>query len=864
MEESSDPQPFWSLSEAEALKSVSATAEGLSEAEARRRLLQTGPNTLRPVHKAGALGLFLGQFRSPLVILLLIAAVLSAFLGDATDTAIILVIVFASGVLGFIQERGAANAVAKLLAIVEVKAAVVRDGQVREIPVRDVVPGEVVELNAGDVIPGDCRLLQSNDLYVDEAALTGETYPAEKQTGTLPPETVLSKRTNTLYMGTHVISGTARAVVIATGRATEFGKVSERLVHKPPETDFERGVRHFGALLMEITLVMVLAIFAINVFLKHGGPGVVLESFMFALAIAVGLTPQLLPAIITINLAHGAKRMAEQKVIVKRLVSIENFGSMTVLCSDKTGTLTEGRVKLRSALDVNGQDSDRALTYAYANSIYETGFSNPIDQAVRDYCEHDGLPSKQDGLPNGSHTRPDLSGYSKLDEVPYDFLRKRLSILVKQDGRSLLITKGALQNVLRVCTQAETAPGTIVPLADVTARLDDQFAALSGRGYRVLGLAYRDMGATTDIDKSAETDMTLLGLLVFFDPPKADVGATIAELNRLGITLKIITGDNPLVARSVSQQVGLSKAVVLSGSDLRQMSDAALLAQVRKVDVFAEVEPNQKERIITALRKTGHIVGYMGDGINDASALHAADVGISVESAVDVAKNAAELVLLEHSLEVLVNGVKAGRDTFANTLKYVFMATSANFGNMFSMAGASLFLPFLPLLPKQVLLTNLLTDFPEMTIATDSVDAELVDRPRRWDIKFIRHFMIVFGLLSSVFDYLAFGVLSLVLHASPEQFRSGWFIESVCSAALVVLVVRTRRRIWRSLPSRPLLIATLACTLAAIALPFTALGALLGFAPLPAHWLFLMLAIVALYVVAAEITKSSFYRRVRT
>lgn len=833
---------YWSVPETGILDTLSSTPQGLSQAEAERRLEQVGRNTLRPHKTAGALALLLGQFKSPLVILLLVAAILSAFLGDLTDTIIILVIVFVSGILGFIQERGAANAVAKLLAIVEIKAAVIRDGKAREISVEEVVPGDIVELNAGDIIPGDCRLLQSKDLYVDEAALTGETYPQEKEAALLPADTPLSKRTNTLYMGTHVVSGTAQALVVATGITTEFGKVSERLMHRQPETEFERGVRRFGALLMEITLVMVLGIFAANAFLKHDVQ--ILDSFMFALAIAVGLTPQLLPAIITINLAHGARQMAERKVIVKRLVSIENFGSMNVLCSDKTGTLTEGQVKLRSALDVNGQDSDRVLTYAYLNSFYETGFSNPIDQAIRGFREID------------------CSGYQKLDEVPYDFLRKRLSILVNDRAKHLLITKGALRNVLDVCTQAETAPGTTVPLSSVTKQLDDRFAALSAEGCRVLGLAYREI-STEVISKTDESNMTLLGLLVFFDPPKANVDKTIAELNRLGISLKIVTGDNPLVARSISQSVGISEPVVLSGPELYKMSDAALLGQVNRVDVFAEVEPNQKERIITALRKAGRIVGYMGDGINDASALHSADVGISVESAVDVAKHAADLVLLEHSLDVLVDGVKAGRMTFANTLKYVFMATSANFGNMFSMAGASLLLPFLPLLPKQILLTNLLTDFPEMTIATDSVDAELLQHPRRWNIKFIRDFMVVFGLLSSVFDYMTFGVLSLVLHASPGQFRSGWFIESVVSAALVVLVIRTRRTILRSMPSKPLMLATFACVVAAIALPSTPLGPILGFTVLPLSWIGLMLAIVALYVISAEIAKARFYHWTR-
>ena len=838
------PDAFWSVAETEVLQGLAATPQGLTSAEAEQRLAQVGPNSLKPRKKASAVGLFLGQFKSPIVILLIVAAGLSAFLGDSTDTIIIFAIVLISGVLGFIQEHGAADAVEKLLAIVAVKTALVRDGKAQEIALEDTVPGDVVELNAGDVIPGDSRVLESNDLYVDEAALTGETYPAEKEAGVLPADTPLSKRTNTLFMGTHVVSGSARAVVVGTGLTTEFGKVSERLGHKQPETEFEHGVRRFGALLMEVTLVMVLGIFAANVFLKHGVVNP-LDSFMFALAIAVGLTPQLLPAIITINLAHGARQMAEHKVIVKRLVSIENFGSMDVLCSDKTGTLTQGKVVLRSALDINGTDSDRVLTLAFVNACFETGFSNPIDEAIRDF------------------RKCDITGFTKLGEVPYDFLRKRLSILATEGDRRIMVTKGALQPVLDVCAHAETAPGQVVDIATVRDALQQRFEDLSGQGYRVLGLAYRDVGTQDRIAKADEADMTLVGLLVFFDPPKPDAGATIAELNRLGIALKVITGDNPLVAASVSKQVGLTNARVLSGADLRKMSDEALRQQVDSIDVFAEVEPNQKERIIIALRRAGHIVGYIGDGINDASGLHAADVGISVESAVDVAKDAAQIVLLEQGLDVLIGGVKAGRTTFANTLKYVFMATSANFGNMFSMAGASLFLPFLPLLPKQILLTNLLTDFPEMTIATDSVDAELVDQPRRWNIQFIRKFMLVFGILSSVFDYLTFGVLMLVLHATPDQFRSGWFLESVASAALVVLVIRTRRSVLRSMPSRPLLLATLACVFVAAVLPFTPLGPFFGFARLPLTWMLLMGAIVVFYVAAAEATKATFYRRVK-
>ena len=526
--------------------------------------------------------------------------------------------------------------------------------------------------------------------------------------------------------------------------------MSERLKLRPQETDFEHGIRQFGYFLMEVTLVLVVAIFAINVYLARP----VLDSFLFSLALAVGLTPQLLPAIISINLAHGAKRMAQEKVIVKRLASIENFGSMNVICADKTGTLTEGIVHLQSALDVAGAPSDKVLLYAYLNAFYETGFTNPIDEAIR------------------THRQFDVSGYQKQDEIPYDFLRKRLSILVSHDDTQLMVTKGALANVLAVCSSAETEDG-IVDIGAVREPIQKHFEEYSHKGFRTLGVAYRNMETGSRISKDNEAGMTFLGFLVLFDPPKPNMIETIGSLKNLGVSLKIITGDNHLVAANVSRQMGLAKTKIITGPDLLQMSDGALLKQVVDVDVFAEIEPNQKERIILALRKAGNVVGYMGDGINDASALHAADVGISVESAVDVAKDAADIVLLEKELGVLVQGVREGRTTFANTLKYVFMATSANFGNMFSMAGVSLFLPFLPLLPKQILLTNLLTDFPEMTIATDRVDNEMVDYPRRWDNKVIRKFMITFGLVSSVFDYVTFGVLLIILHAPQDQFRTG-------------------------------------------------------------------------------------------
>jgi Mg2+-importing ATPase len=813
----------------------------LSGEEARQRLARYGSNLLKPQKRSNALALLLGQFKSPIILLLLFATGLSFFLHDPVNALIILAIVLASGLLGFWQEHSATSAVEKLLAMVRIKATALRDGSPHEIPVEEIVPGDIVVLNAGDVVPGDCLICASKDLFVDEATLTGETYPAEKSVGVLAAETPLGQRTNSLWMGTHVVSGSARALVIHTGKQTEFGKVSERLKLRPAETEFERGIRRFGYFLMQVTLVLVMAIFAINLYLARP----VLDSLLFSLALAVGLTPQLLPAIISINLARGAKRMAQAKVIVKRLASIENFGSMNVICSDKTGTLTEGKVRLQSALDVAGAPSDKVLLHAYLNAFYETGFTNPIDEAIR------------------THRQFDLSGYSKTDEIPYDFLRKRLSILVAHAGTHSMITKGALENVLAACSTAETAAGAVVAIDTVRKQIQQHLEEFSNKGLRTLGVACKSMGSTSLIGKTDEAGMTFLGFLVLFDPPKPNIAETIASLKSLGVSLKIITGDNRLVAASVSQQLGLSCTRILAGPDLRQLSDGALLNQVVHVDVFAEIEPNQKERIIIALKKAGNVVGYMGDGINDASALHAADVGISVESAVDVAKEAADIVLLEKDLGVLVHGVREGRTTFANTLKYVFMATSANFGNMFSMAGVSLFLPFLPLLPAQILLTNLLTDFPEMTIATDRVDSEMVDHPRRWDIVAIRKFMFTFGLVSSVFDFLTFGALLLILHATQDQFRTGWFLESVVSACLIVLVIRSRQPFFKSRPAKHLLVATLLTVIATVVLPYTPLGAIFGFSALPLSFLLFIAIIVVLYIVSAEVVKAVFYKRVK-
>ncbi|MBS1953770.1 MAG: magnesium-translocating P-type ATPase [Cyanobacteria bacterium SZAS-4] len=825
---------FWTVSAESAMEQLGTCATGLTTLEAHRRLSK---GRVKNEQDFQILTLFFNQFKSPLVLLLLFAAALSFYLQDHLDAIVITIIVVISGALGFWQEWGAHDAVKRMLAIVQTKAFVYRDGKLTEITCDKVVVGDLIQLTAGATIPGDCLIVESKDLFVDEAALTGETFPAEKHVGVSDEDAPLSQRDNTLFQGTHVISGIAKAIVARVGSDTEFGKVSKHLKRKAPETDFEHGVRMFGYLLVELTFVLVISIFAINVFLHKP----VLESFMFSLALAVGLTPQLLPAIISVNLAGGALRMAKAKVIVKRLASIESFGSMNVLCSDKTGTITEGVVELEAAVDIDAQPSDRVMLWAYLNSSMESGFVNPIDESIR---------------------RQPVSGaenYTKVDEVPYDFIRKRLSVSVSNgQGETTLISKGALKNITQICTKFDSKSGEISP-ETARSKIDDLMRMYSEKGCRVLGLAYKEMSDARNIQVSDESDMTFAGFLIFSDPPKANIQNTIQDLNNLGIKLKIITGDNPLVAEAIAKKVGIESPRLMDAEQLKHLSMAALASQVNAVDVFAGVEPNQKERIIFALKNAGNVVGYVGDGINDAPALHAADVGISVNNAVDVAKEAAQLVMLEHNLDVLVQGVKEGRTTFANTLKYIFMATSANFGNMFSMAGASLFLPFLPLLPKQVLLTNLLTDLPEMAIVTDSVDAELVEAPGKWDMKFIRRFMLVFGTISSVFDYLTFATLIFIFHSAAPQFRTAWFTESVISACSIVLIVRTRKPFFLSQPSKLLALANIGVVVTTLVIPYTPLSEVLQLVPLPPQLLGALAVIVVLYALTAEIGKKIFY-----
>lgn len=819
----------WDLSIEEIYAQLQSRSDGLTSAEAIQRLKHYGLNSLKPPKRGKGISLFFAQFKNPLILLLIGAALLSIFLHGYTDAIIILAIVILSGLLGFFQERGALNALEKLLQLVENKTTVFRDSSQIEIPIDQIVPGDIVSLSAGDLIPADCRLIETKHFFVDEATLTGESLPVEKMAGAIDPTTSPLKRTNAVFLGTHVISGFAKAIVVNTGVNTEYGHISERIRMQPPETAFEVGVRQFGNFLLRVTLVLVGFIFIVNILLHRS----LIESLLFALAIAVGLTPQLLPAIISINLSHGARRMAAKKVIIKRLAAIENFGQMNILCVDKTGTLTVGKIQLYDTVDLSGKTNDKVALYGFLNSKFQAGYTNPLDHALQ------------------SGPQFDTQGWQKIDEVPYDFSRKRLSVVLEKAGKQLLITKGALPQVLAICDRVELPSGKIEALSSHKSQIEQSFAEREKQGYRTLGLAYSE--------GDQEANLIFLGFLVFLDPIKPDIATAVSNLRSKGVHLKIITGDHQAVALHVVSCLGLDHASYITGEELQKLSEADLIKAAKEKDLFAQIEPNQKEKIVLALRQSGHIVGYMGDGINDVSALHSADVGIAVDSGADAAKEAADFVLLEKDLTVLRAGIEEGRSTFTNTLKYVYMATSANFGNMFSLSGASLFLKFLPLLPKQVLLTNFFSDLPEMALATDRVDREAIERPVKWDLKRIRRFMLIFGVINSAADYLTFGVLLLWFRADEALFQTGWFIENVISAALVVLCIRTRRLCFRSKPGKLLALAVFGIAFSVPFLPYTTFGELFRLKPMPLSFYPVVVAIIALYLVAVEIAKRFFF-----
>ncbi|VTU21651.1 magnesium-translocating P-type ATPase [Variovorax sp. RA8] len=821
-----------------------STDRGLTAAQAALRLAKYGPNAIDAPRRAGAIGLYARQFKSPLVLILIVASVVSLVATEWVDAGVVLVIVLGSTILGFVQEYIASNAVERLRSQVTIRALVVRDGIELMLPSAEVVPGDVVRLSAGSLVPADGLVLEAKDFFVSQAVLTGETFPVEKMPGTVAPAAGLTERSNCVFMGTSVRSGTARVLVAATGKQSVFGQIAGKLALRPALTEFERGIQRFGYLLTRIMLVMVMTVLAINIFMAKPP----IESLLFALALAVGLAPELLPAIISVTLSHGAKRMARLGVIVRRLNSIENLGSMDVLCTDKTGTLTAGVVQLDAAADVAGRPSAEVLRLACINAQFQTGMANPLDDAV-------SCAGKKAGV--------DLATVSKVDEIPYDFVRKSLSVVAADAaGVRTLVTKGALSNVLAMCDRVRDGKAEAALDAAARAQIEASYDGWSTEGFRVLGVASRVVEQrSASYSRVDETGMCFEGFLLFLDPPKDDVRQTLTDLAQRGVQLKMITGDNHKVARHIAQAIGLPVEVTLTGDRLNAMSDEALLHAAQHATVFAEVDPNQKERIILALRKTGHVVGYMGDGINDAPALHSADVGISVDTAVDVAKDAADFVLLRKDLTILRAGIDEGRMVFANTLKYILTTISANFGNMFSMAVASVLLPFLPLLASQILLNNFMSDIPAAAIASDTVDAEWVQKPRRWDTAFIRDYMVLFGLVSSVFDFLTFGALLWLFHATPEEFRTGWFIESLLTELVIALVVRTRGPFWRSRPGNLLLASTAAIIVLALALPYLPFVSIFGFVPLPAPVVLAMVVLTLAYVAAAEVAKRFFYLR---
>jgi Mg2+-importing ATPase len=814
---------------------MGSSDRGLAAAEAAQRLRRYGPNSVEEQRPVTALRLLLRQFESPLVLILVFGALISMVLRDWVEASIILAIVLGSTLLGFAQEYRASAAVAALRRRLALTVQVIRDGAPRTIRARAVVPGDVIQLAAGNLVPADGVVLDAKDFLVTEAALTGESFPVEKSRGVLPAETPLAGRTNCVHLGTSVRSGTATVLVLKTGRNTAFGAIASSLQEQAPETEFARGVRQFGYLLLRVMIVMVVFVLVVNEAL--GRP--TMESLLFAVALAVGISPELLPAIVSVTLSRGARAMAARGVIVRRLDAIEDLGSMDVLCTDKTGTLTEGVVTLDAAVDLDGKPSAEVLNLAHLNAAFETGIDNPLDAAI---------------VAAGERGRLETAGYRKIDEIPYDFIRKRLTIVVAREGHTgehLIITKGAFDTVLAVCSVE----------AELAGRLEAYYRRKGTEGFRVLAVATKRVAGRERYGHEDERGMTFAGFLLFLDPPRDDAEKTIRDLAALGIRIKVITGDNRYVAAHVAAAIGLDPGAILTGEQIRGMRDEALWHLAERTELFVEVDPQQKERIVRALQRTGHAVGYLGDGINDAPSLHAADVGISVETAVDVARESADVVLLRHDLGVLRRGVQDGRATFANTLKYISITTSANFGNMVSMALATPLLPFLPLAAKQILLNNFLSDLPSIAISTDNVDAEHTARAQRWNVKEVRRFMIVFGLISTVFDLLTFVLLLKAFEADETIFQTTWFVVSLLTELAVVLALRTRGRAWRSAPSPLLLWTTVAVCAVALLISYAGpVAAAFGFVPLPWPLLAAAVLIVTAYVATTEIAKLRFFR----
>jgi Mg2+-importing ATPase len=834
--------PFWNRPLVGLLSDLDARPEGLATPEAERRLARFGPNEVTARDRASGWVRFVRRFRNPLVLILLVASAGSVVTGDTASFVIVVAIVTLSVAMDFIQETRAQNAVEALRDQVALRAEVVRSSQQATVLVRQVVPGDIVRLTAGDLVPADGRLLDARDFFVNQALLTGEPYPVEKHAGDLPVAApTLSDATNAVFAGTSIISGVATVLVCRTGRATQFGQLADTLIAKPPPAAFERGLRQFSTLILRITLILMIVVLGESLMFHRPW----LESVMFALALAVGLTPELLPMIITVTLTRGAVRLASRRVIVKRLPAIYNLGAMDVLCTDKTGTLTEAHIRLMGHIDASGAECERVFELAYLNSHFETGFKSPLDDAILE------------------HGHPDLSAWRKLDEVPFDFERRRVSVLVERDGQRVLIAKGAPEDILRLSTSVERPDATVEPLTpaargDLTAR----FQQLGAEGFRALAIATRKVApdCTTAV-LTDEAELVFAGFTVFLDPPKPSAATALKALTDAGVSVKVLTGDNERVSSHVCEALGLADATVVTGDALAAMTDEALIGCLPRVNVFCRVTPQQKLRVLLALKRAGQTVGFLGDGINDAPALHSADVGISVDSAADVAKAAAEIVLLEKDLAVLHEGVMDGRRTVVNVDKYILMASSANFGNIVTMVLAGLVLPYLPLLPIQVLLTNLLYDFAQTGLPFDRVDAEVIAQPLHWDIRFIQRFMLTIAPVSTFFDIITFSALIFVFHANVALVRTGWFIESLVTQILMIFAVRTHRHFFASRPHGVVTGLAIGTTAFTVMLPFLPLSTWFEFVIPPPAYFALLFVVVAGFLVAIEPVKRALYAR---
>lgn len=839
-----DLAAYWSHEVSSLFAMLHSDATGLTSAEAEDRLARYGRNVLPSHDEHAPWRLLLSQYQNPMILILLFAAAVSLIIGEWTEAMIILVIVAGSSLLGFFQEYRASRAIQGLREQLALRVKVLRDGTAVTLDARMIVPGDVVMLSAGNIVPADGVIIASRDALLSEAALTGESFPVEKAAGLTEATAPIAARTNAVFQGTSVQSGTATVMIVRTGARTEFGAIVGRLAKADPETDFERGIREVGLLLTRIMAVIVFFIFAANLLMERP----LFDSLLFSVALAVGLTPELLPAIVSVTLSTGARRMASHGVICRRLNAIANLGAVDVLCTDKTGTLTHGIVKLDAALGPDGIASDHAFRLAAINARLQAGMTNPLDAAIAEAADERGT---------------DTGDVTRVDEIAFDFERRRLTLVVDdgaQDNTYLIATKGAFDHVLACCSQVRDPSGAPRPID--MAPLRQVYADMGAKGFRVLGVASRRAPAQPRYDVSVEADMVFEGFLLFFDPLKDGIVESLRDLTELGIAIKIITGDNRHVAANVAEAVGLDPARILTGADLAELSDEDFPDLAQTTDAFAEIDPQQKERIVRALQGRGHAVAFLGDGINDAPALHVSDVGISVDNAVDVARDSADIVLMEKNIGVLRNGVVDGRRAFANTLKYIYITISANFGNMISMAGASLFLPFLPLLPKQILLNNLLSDLPLIAVATDNVDAEMVSRPPRWDTASITSFMIVFGALSMVFDVAIFVVLLQVFDATEALFQTSWFMLSLLTELGVVWSLRTRKPAWRSRPSRLLIASSIGVAVLAFWMPYLgSISTAFEFTSLPWHLVATCAVLVIAYVGANELTKAWYYSR---